>query len=133
MAIVGRWTLVLLVLLLAPLACASEEDDGYTEDDLATEYDLAGSGAITPVAPEFRPIDWVIASGTTAIVAACICAGIISLKPWEDASCVACVDSCAFKTLFCQNIIDGILCIVFVGACLFHLSVHHQLPALRSF
>ena len=105
--------LQLLLLAIAPLASATEEhDDGYDE------Y-LAGSGSMVPLPPtpaQFRPIDWAIASGTTAIVAVAVCAGVIALKPWNDASCVACVDGCAFKTLFCQNILDAILCVVFVGA-----------------
>ncbi len=44
-----------------------------------------GSGSMAPSPsprPDFRTTDWVIASGTTVIVAVCICAGIISLRPY---------------------------------------------------
>ena len=118
----ASWALAVLPLLLAPLVNATE----YAEE---SEYDLDGSGSAAPgPGPStFKPLDWVIASGTTAIVAVCICAGIISLKPWNDATCVACVDGCAFKTLFCQNILDAIVCVVFVGA--LHRTIALRLTA----
>lgn len=78
--------------------------------------DPAGSGSGGPGGrTDFRTTDWLIAAGTTAIVAVCICAGVISMRPWNDASFVRAIDGCAFKTLCGQNILDSILSLVFLG------------------
>jgi hypothetical protein len=130
----ARWLLlpVLLAAWQVHTSTATEADDFPSSDE--DWLDAAESGSWAPPAGpgsrDFRTIDWLIAAGTTAIVAVCICTGVIALKPWNDASCVACVDGCAFKTLLGQNILDGTLCLVFLAYGIFIRAAHNAHPAV---
>jgi hypothetical protein len=109
-------------------------------DDIAQDADVwldDGGGSWGPAPPpNFQTTDWLIASGTTAIVAVCICAGIVSMRPWNDASLVRAIDGCAFKTLAGQNWLDAILSLVFLGtrtteicvSCVEHPPAHPPMP-----
>jgi hypothetical protein len=40
----------------------------------------------------------------------------LGVTRWNDASFVRAIDGCAFKTLSGQNVLDGFLSLVFLGA-----------------
>ena len=118
-----------LVRLLAAAACAgcAAASESYEEELLPG----AGDGSGEPEPPwEFTRQDWVYASLIVAAVAVMVCCFVVAWKPWNDANCVACVDGCAFKTLFCQNIIDALVGFAFFFYGFYIAVAHNAHPAV---